>query len=106
LLNLTVRSTRANQFGLLGFGGDRGDRRQLKLEGSAAVLLRDDLALGVEWRNKPDRLSVFREQGAADVFAAWFPSRHLSATLGWVNLGQVANKSSQRGGYLSLQWAQ
>jgi Protein of unknown function (DUF3034) len=34
---------------------------------------------------------------------AWFPSRHLSATLAWVDLGNVANKPSQRGWYLSLQ---
>ncbi len=103
LANLTLRATRANQFGLLGFGGDQGDSRRLKAEGSLAVLLRDDLALGVEWRDKPDNLSVFREQSAADLFVAWFPSRHLSATLAWVNLGNVANKASQRGWYLSLQ---
>lgn len=101
--NLTLRATRANQFGLLGFGGDQGDSRRLKAEGSAAVMLRDDLALGVEWRRKPDNLSRFREQSAADVFVAWFPSRHLSATLGWVDLGQVANKASQKGWYLSVQ---
>jgi hypothetical protein len=105
LANLTLRATRANQFGLLGFGGDRGDARRLQAEGSVAVLLRDDLALGAEWRDKPDNLSVFREQSAADLFVAWFPSRHLSVTLGWLNLGNVADKASQRGGYLSLQLA-
>jgi hypothetical protein len=103
LANLTLRATRANQFGLLGFGGDRGDSRRLATEGSLAVLLRDDLALGVEWRDKPDNLSAFREERAADLFVAWFPSRHLSATLAWLNLGNVANKVSQRGWYLSLQ---
>lgn len=103
--NLTLRTTRANQFGLLGFGGDRGDSRRLKAEGSAAVLLRDDLAVGVEWRAKPDNLSVFREQSAVDAFVAWFPSRHLSATLGWVDLGNIANKPSQKGWYLSVQVA-
>jgi hypothetical protein len=103
--NLTLRATRANQFGLLGFGGDQGDTRRVKAEGSVAVLLRDDLAVGVEGRNKPDNLSVFREQSASDVFVAWFPSRHLSVTLGWVNLGNVANKPSQDGWYVSLQGA-
>jgi Protein of unknown function (DUF3034) len=105
LANLSLRATRANQFGLLGFGGDQGDSRRVKAEGSVALLLRDDLAVGVEWRDKPDNLSVFREQSAADVFVAWFASRHLSATLGWVDLGQVANKASQRGWYLSVQGA-
>ncbi len=103
--NLTLRATRANQFGLLGFGGDQGDSRRLHAEGSVAVLLRDDVALGVEWRDKPDNLSVFREQAASDVFVAWFPSRHLSATLAWADLGNIANKPSQRGWYLSGQLA-
>ena len=103
LANLSLRATRANQFGLLGFGGDQGDSHRVKAEGSVALLLRDDLAVGVEWRDKPDNLSAFREQAAADVFVAWFASRHLSATLGWVDLGQVANKPSQRGWYLSVQ---
>ena len=101
--NLTLRATKANQFGLLGFGGDQGDARRIKAEGSVAVLLRDDLAVGVEARDKPDNLSVFREQSAADLFVAWFPSRHLSATLAWVDLGNIANKPAQRGWYLSVQ---
>lgn len=105
LLNLTVRSTRANQFGLLGFGGDRRDARHWKVEAAAAVLLRDDLALGVEWRDKPDALSAVREQPASDVFVAWFINHHLSATLAWLDLGQIANKSGQRGAYVSVQAA-
>ena len=65
----------------------------------------DDVALGAEWREKPDHLSAFREQAAHDVFVAWYPSRHFSATLTWLNLGTVANKPSQRGWYLSVQAA-
>ena len=103
LANLSLRATRANQFGLLGFGGDRGDARRIEPEASLAVFVRDDVAFGAEWRSKPDRLSAFREQAAQDVFVAWYPSRHLSATLAWVNLGTVANKPSQRGWYLSVQ---
>ena len=105
LANLTLRATRANQFGLLGFGGDRSDRHRLKAELSLAALLRDDLAVGAEWRARPDNLGVFREQRAADVFIAWFASRHLSATLAWVDLGNIADKPAQRGTYLSLQAA-
>lgn len=105
LANLTLRATRANQFGLLGFGGDGGDSRRLEPEGSLAVLLRDDLALGVEWRRKPDLLGAFREESARDLFVAWFPSRHFSATLAWLHLGNVADKKGQQGWYLSLQAA-
>lgn len=105
LANLTLRATRANQFGLLGFGGDRGDSRRLHAEGSLAVLPRDDVALGIEWRDKPDQLSVFREQAAADVFVAWFINRHVSLTAGRVDLGNIADKPSQHGWYLSAQGA-
>lgn len=103
LLNGTVRYTRANQFGILGFGGDRSDSRKLRLEGSAAVLLRDDLALGVEYRQKNDNLSVFREDHAADGFVAWLPNKHLALTAAWVELGNIANKDNQHGPYLSIK---
>lgn len=105
LANLNLRSTRANQFGLLGFGGPLSDRRSWRIELSLAVLLRDDLALGAEWRDKPNNLASFREERAADLFAAWFVNRHLSLTLAWVDLGNVANKPGQRGVYLSVQGA-
>lgn len=105
LANLTLRATRANQFGLLGFGGDLNDSYRLKPETSIAMLVRDDLALGAEWRAKPDNLSVFREQDATDLFVAWFPSRFLSTTVSYVDLGNIANKPRQRGWYLSLQAA-
>ncbi len=105
LANLTLRATRGNQFGLLGFGGDLNDTYQLKPEVSVAVLARDDLALGAEWRAKPDNLGVFREQDATDLFVAWFPSRYLSTTFAFVDLGNIANKPRQRGWYLSLQAA-
>ncbi len=105
LAGLTLRATRANQFGLLGFGGDLGERRKIKPEASVAVLLRDDLALGAEWRAKPDLLSVFREERAVDGFVAWFPSPHVSLTLAWLDLGNIATKTGQKGLYVSLQGA-
>ena len=105
LANLTLRATRANQFGLLGFGGDRNDRHRIKAEVSLALLPRDDLALGIEWRAKPDNLSAFGEGSASDLFVAWFPNRHLSVTLAWVNLGRIADKAGQQGAYGSAQIA-
>lgn len=103
LTNVTVRATRANQMGLLGFGGDRGDRLRLKPEASVAVLPRDDLAFGVEWRDKPSLLTAAPETRALDLFVAWWPMRNLSLTLAYLDLGQIANKTSQRSSYLSLQ---
>ena len=102
LWNLTLRSTAANQFGLLGFGGDRGGRR-LVGEGSLAVLLDPHLAVGTEYRQKPDHLSFARESHASDLFVAWFPDKHVSLTVAYVSLGPVAGLRDQRGWYLSLQ---
>lgn len=103
--NLTLRMTRANQFGLLGFGGNQGDRYKLEPEASIAVLPTDRWALGGEWRSKPDLLSVagLKEQAAYDVFSAWFPNRRLSLTAAWVHLGNVAVKPDQHSWYLSAQ---
>ncbi|MET0518495.1 MAG: DUF3034 family protein, partial [Burkholderiaceae bacterium] len=38
LTNVTLRGTRANQFGLLGFGGPKGDRMKIRPEVSIAIL--------------------------------------------------------------------
>ena len=103
LLNGTLRYTRANQFGLLGFGGDRNDRPRVQPEASAALMLTDRVALGSEWRWKPDNLSAFQERGAGDVFLAWFPSRFAAITLAYAKLGPIAGKPSQAGAYASMQ---
>lgn len=102
LWNVTLRSTDANQFGLLGFGGDRGGRR-LVSEGSLALLLDPHVAVGAEYRQKPDHLSFAREDNAADLFVAWFPSKHVSLVAAYVSLGSIAGLRDQRGWYLSLQ---
>lgn len=103
LLNATVRSTRANQAGLLGFGGDRKTGRSLVLETSAAVLLDPHWAVGVEYRQKPDNLGFAREDDWRDVFVAWFPNKHVAVVAAYADLGSIATLDRQRGAYLSLQ---
>jgi hypothetical protein len=103
LANVTVRETKANQFGILGFGGDKNDGYSTEFEGSLALLLSRRMALGVEYRTKPDNLRFAREQNAADVFFAFFLNKNLSATLAYVDLGDIATIKDQRGGYISLQ---
>ena len=103
LVNATVRATRANQFGILGFGGDRKDSRKLEAEGSIAAFLADSLVLGAEYRQKPDNLSSFREDDYWDVFTAWFPTKNTSVTAAYADLGNIAMKPDQHGLYLSLQ---
>lgn len=103
LLNGTLRSTRANQGGLLGFGGDLKQGRSLVPEGSVAVLLHPTLAVGVEYRQKPDNLGFAREDAWRDVFVAWFPNKHVAVIGAWADLGSIATLDAQRGYYASLQ---
>ena len=103
LATFVLRATKANQFGLLGFGGDKKDDYSVQPEVSAAVLLTDNLALGAEYRWKPDNLSAFKEEEAGDVFLAWFPHGNVALTAAWAKLGATAGKDSQKGWYLSLQ---
>jgi hypothetical protein len=105
LVNTTFRLTNANQFGLLGFGGDRNARRSGQFEGSLAWQLSRRLAVGGELRTRPDNLGFARETGAHDVFVAWAPTRHATLTAAFVDIGPVATFRPQRGAYLSLQIA-
>lgn len=103
LLNATVRETRANQLGILGFGGDRQAGYRPQFEGSAAYLLSRKLAFGAEFRTKPNNLSFAREGQAYDAFAAYAVNKTLSVTVAYVDLGPIATFNHQRGAYLSLQ---
>ncbi|MFM0336743.1 DUF3034 family protein [Paraburkholderia fungorum] len=103
LLNGTLRFTKANQFGLLGFGGDKSNSYHPEFEASVAYLLSRYVAMGAEYRSKPDNLSFAREQDAYDVFVAWAPTKHVSLTLAYVALGDIATIRNQRGAYASLQ---
>lgn len=101
IFDVTLRRTRANQFGLLGFGGD-GSRYRLMPEASAAVWLEDEVLVGAEYRDKPNNLDDLRESSARDLFVAWGPAKNLTVTAAWTDLGTIAGKSAQRGAYVSL----
>ncbi|PAX08650.1 DUF3034 family protein [Sphingomonas lenta] len=103
LVSGTVRLTEANQLGLLGHGGDKGDDHTAQFEGSAAVLLTRKLAVGGEFRTKPDRLSFAQEDDAYDVFAAWSVHRHVTLTAAYADLGDIATVKNQRGLFVQLQ---
>lgn len=103
VLGGTVRFTKANQFGLLGFGGDRSDAYHAEFEGSAGVLVSPRILLGAEIRTRPDNLGFAREHKAYDLFAAWQLHRHLTATAAYADLGDIATVRRQRGAFLSLQ---
>jgi hypothetical protein len=103
LVNGTLRATRANQLGILGFGGDRNDDYSLQPEMSTAVFVTDHIIIGAEYRMKPDNLSVFAEDDCWDAFVALVPFKNVSLTVAHVDLGNIADKAAQRGWYASLQ---
>jgi hypothetical protein len=108
LLNAVVRYTKANQFGLLGFGGDEDDDYSPQLEASIGWLLTRKLAVGAEYRSKPDNLSADKEDAAWTVFAAWAPTRNVSVVAAYLNIGSVlapvtTQTRDQDGPYVSLQ---
>lgn len=121
LVNGTLRSTNANQNGLLGFGAAAPgkNRRSLQPEFSVAYLINKNLAVGAEVRFKPNNLqalgaaaglgAALREDDWKDIFIAWAPSKNLSLTLAYVDLGRIVpgitNYRRQTGYYLSAQVA-
>jgi hypothetical protein len=115
LVNGTLRATQGNQNGLLGFGGTGKSSHRLMPEVSVAWLLNRQVAIGAEYRAKPDNLSFptaagngLQEDDWKDIFIAWAPNKHLSLTLAYVDLGRIAPAlvpRKQTGTYLSAQVA-
>lgn len=105
LLNGTVRATRANQMGILGFGGDLEDSYRAMGEVSIAYLFNRQWVAGIEYRQKPHNLAADKEKAYSDAFVAYFPNKHLSLTAAYAQLGDITvfNPKKQRGLYLSLQ---
>lgn len=103
LVSGAVRWTKANQTGLLGFGGDRNDDYQAQFEGSVGYLLSRNLVVGAEYRTKPDNLGFAKEDDWFDIYAAYALNKHLSLTAAYADLGAIATFQDQRGLYLSLQ---
>ncbi|MBU2180992.1 MAG: DUF3034 family protein [Gammaproteobacteria bacterium] len=103
LLNATVRATKANQLGLLGFGSASDNSYHYMFESSAAILLRPDLAVGIEFRQKPNNLAFADEQHWRDIFVGWFINQNFSLVGGYVDLGSIAGLTQQQGYYLALE---
>ena len=103
VLDATVRATKANQTGLLGFGGDKKGNYSPEFEGSAGYLLTRRLVVGGEVRTKPDNLGFAKEDAWWDLFAAYAFNKNISLTLAYANLGDIATFKNQNGLYVSLQ---
>ncbi len=121
LVNATLRYSNANQNGLLGFGSAAPGRNSYSLrpELSMAYLLRRDLAVGAEYRFKPNNLepvgqaaglgNALKEDDWKDIFVAWAPTKNFSLTGAYVDLGRIVPGITadrrQKGLYLSGQVA-
>ena len=108
LVNATLRYTNANQFGLLGFGGERGEHRSVEFETTVAYILTRKIAVGAEYREMPHNLGIDNERAAWDLFGAWTISRNVSLVGAFVSLGSILGPKThqtrdQNGAYLSLQ---
>lgn len=120
ILNGTVRMTKANQMGLLGFGGPSSDSYKARFEGSAGVFLdpANTWLLGAEYRQNPDNglgapLGVHTKQDAyKDVYVAYLPNKRFALVAAYADLGALpdttrsdANSASKHGVYLSGQFS-
>lgn len=103
LLGATARLTKANQNGLLGFGGDRSNDYSVQFEGTLGYQLSRRFVVGGEYRTKPDNLGVAREDDWVDLYAAYAITGNLTATAAYVDLGSIATVPKQRGAFFSLQ---
>lgn len=101
LINGNLRYTKANETGLLGFGGINHDSYHVKPEFSTAVLLRPDVAIGYEYKGMSNNLSDagLKQSSWQDVFVAYFPNKNVSLALAFAKLGNVGPYTNQNGLY-------
>jgi hypothetical protein len=99
--NITARATKANELGLLGFGAADDSGYDLMLEASAGILFSRHLAVGVEYRQKPDNLGL-GEDDWLDFFVSYIPSNAVSFTVAYTTLGTIAGAKDQNGLYISI----
>ncbi len=102
LINATVRGTKANQLGILGFGSNNDDNYTAQLEASAGVFLNKTTIVGLEYRMKGDNeLSCATTSGClvnakwnendwGDVFIAYLPNPNFALVAAFAMFGDIA----------------
>ena len=122
LLNATLRATKANQNGLLGYGASLGGSENsysLQPEFSIGYLVSKNVVVGAEYRfmrNKLEKAGAaaglangLRSEDWKDIFIAWAPTKNVSLTLAYVDVGVVVPATTasrkQQGVYVSAQLA-
>ena len=122
LINGTLRATKANQNGLLGYGATLGgdeNRYSLQPEFSLGYLINKNVVVGAEYRLMRNKLEKagsvaglgngLRSEDWKDIFIAWAPNKNISLTLAYADLGVIVPATTasrkQTGYYLSAQIA-
>ena len=114
LLNGTLRMTKANQIGILGFGSKWEDNYSATLETSIGAFLNDKTVVGLEYRMKPDNIDPLKEDDWGDLFFAYFPNPNMAIVAAAAIFGDIAAAEhgasggnnfglDQRGLYLQVQ---
>jgi len=103
LLDVNARLSKANQIGILGFGGDEDNNYDWSFEGAAGIFFNRHWLTGVEYRQKSDHLSAVKENDWLEVFITYLPNKSLSVTTAYLDLGDIAGAEDQTGYYISLQ---
>lgn len=116
LLNGTIRITKANQMGLLGFGGPGNDSYKAQFEGSVGVFLdpANTWLIGAEYRHNPDNGlagGAIKQDAYKDAFIAYIPNKRFALVAAYADLGNLPDttqnslNSKKRGVYLSGQFS-
>ena len=111
LTSVNLRYTQANQLGFLGFSDDWS----LNPEFTLAILPEPNVAVGVEYRHKPNKLRSlnqyldanagatfsalndysFEEDDFIDFFVAYLPTPNLTIAAGVANIGNVVHRDTK-----------
>ncbi len=94
-VHFNIRLTRAAQAGFFGFSSDYTANPEI----SAGVLVRPDMAVGFEYRVKPDEYGSLalpgftcKEDDMWDINFTYFPIERLSLSVAYCGFGNAANK--------------
>ena len=116
LVNGTLRATKANQNGLLGYGSTESGSYSFQPEFSVGYLINKNVVVGAEYRTMRNKQTLatpngngLRSEDWKDIFIVWAPNKNLSLTLAYVDLGVIVPATTasrkQTGYYLSAQVA-
>lgn len=117
LLDGNIRETKANQMGLLGFGGPTKNNYSTEFEGSVGVFLdaANQWLVGAEYRQNPDNGlfpgSAYKQSAYKDAYISYIPNKRFALVVAYADLGNLPNttmsglnQSSSDGMYVSGQF--